>query len=89
MCATVHACKSIWICELVCARERERRRRDALSPLFLVLQVLSVYICVNMLSPIHVRAKVNKQKPVLLIKAFTVMVSSFTTFPIVLDVSLV
>lgn len=48
------------------------------SVLPFVLQVLTVYICVNMLSSVHVRATFNKQKPVLLIKAPTAMVSSFT-----------
>lgn len=78
--ASVYGC--VYFCVCVCDREREK-----LCSLFSsVLQVLTVYICVNILSPVHVRATVNKQKPVLLIKALAVMASSFTLFPLSLDV---
>lgn len=65
---------------------QERDRREALWSLLSVLQVLTVYICVNILSPVHLRATVNKQKPVLLIKALTVMASSFTVHLFIVDV---
>lgn len=44
--------------------------------------VLTVYIGVNIYSPVHVRAAVNKQKPVLLIYAHAVTVSPFIWFPL-------
>lgn len=62
-----HPCVRVW--------ERETPR-----PLFYLLQVRTVYIDVNTLSPVHVRATVNKQKLVLLIKALAVMTSSFSLF---------
>lgn len=62
------------------------QERETLWSLLSVLQVLTVYICVNILSPVHLRAMVNKRKPVLLIKALTVMASSFTVHLFILDV---
>lgn len=53
------------------------RKHSVLLP---VLQVLTVYMCVNILSPVHVRATVNKHKLVLLIKGFAVTAASFTLF---------
>lgn len=58
----------ICVCVRVCVCEGERKTSRRLSS-SVVSQVLTVYICVNILSPVHVRATVNKQKPVLLIKA--------------------
>ena len=78
-----HACKCVWeMCVCVYEGERKTSRRPSSS---VVSQVLTVYICVNILSPVHVRATVNKQKPVLLIKALAAVASSFTSFPLLMD----
>lgn len=71
----------------MCVWKRERERGKHCVPISSELQVLTVYICVNILSPVHVRAMVNKQKLVLLIKSFAVMAASFPLFPFLLDVS--
>lgn len=80
VCMCVHAFKCIWMCILVCVWG-DGEGDVAFSLFSSVLQVLTVYICVNILSPVHVRATVNKQKPVLLIKPPAVFASSFTLFP--------
>lgn len=84
VCVSLPACGWGFECVGICARERDRR--EALWSLLSVLQVLTVYICVNILSPVHLRATVNKQEPVLLIKALTVMASSFTVHLFIVDV---